>query len=282
MPELADVEVIRQRLQSALRGATIASAQSRDRRILRPQTPRSFSRALTGRKVRSIARRGKWLRIELDDGFRLFSHLGMTGWWVERELDAPKQTSERARLDLTRGARATSLRYLDSRRFGRLIASQDDIAQWRALGPDPLVDGIDVKALAAALARSRRAVKDAVMDQSILAGIGNILATEALWHARIDPRSSSDALPRADVGKLARGLGTALRRELSAREGATGPDEWQDVFAVYGRTGQPCPRDGSTLARVRIGGRTTTFCKTCQILRKKSARRLTRARPRTS
>jgi formamidopyrimidine-DNA glycosylase len=150
-----------------------------------------------------------------------------------------------------------------------LIAAKDDIPEWSALGPDPLVDGIDVKKLAAALARSRRAVKDVVMDQAVLAGIGNILATEAMWHARIDPRSSSDALSRADVGKLARGLKAALRRELAAREGATGPDEWQDVFSVYGRAGAPCPRDGTPIARVVIGGRTTTFCKTCQLRRAK-------------
>jgi len=103
------------------------------------------------------------------------------------------------------------------------------------------------------------------MDQSILAGIGNILATEAMWHARIHPRSRADKLSGGDVRKLARGLKTALRRELKAREGATGPDEWRDVFSVYGRAGEPCPRDGTPITRAVIGGRTTTFCKTCQI-----------------
>jgi len=268
MPELADVEIIRQRLEKALGGATITAAQSNDRRILRPQTPLSFTRALVGRTVEEVGRSGKWLRLELDDGTRLFSHLGMTGWWVEHERDDPKQKAERARIDFARDdGRESSVRYVDSRRFGRLIAAKDEIPEWIALGPDPLVDGIDVKKLAVALARSRRAVKDAVMDQSILAGIGNILAIEALWHARIDPRSSSDALSRADVGTLARGLKTALRRELKARAGATRPDEWQDVFSVYGRAGAPCPRDGSPIARIVIGGRTTTFCRTCQIRR---------------
>jgi len=266
MPELADVEVVRQRLEKALGGATILAAQSNDRRVLRPQAPTSLVRALVGRTVREVGRRGKWLRLVLDDGARVFSHLGMTGWWVERERDDPKQKAERARIDFARdGARTSSVRYVDSRRFGRLITAKDDIPEWNALGPDPLVDGIDVKKLAAALARSRRAVKDVVMDQSILAGIGNILATEAMWHARIHPRSRADKLSGGDVRKLARGLKTALRRELKAREGATGPDEWRDVFSVYGRAGEPCPRDGTPITRAVIGGRTTTFCKTCQI-----------------
>src|SRR5258706_900989 len=127
MPELPDVEFARRRLQGALVGATIAAAHSEDRRLLRPQSPRALARVLVGREVREIGRRGKWLRILLDDGGRLFSHLGMTGWWVERGVDAPKERSERARIDVTGGDGASrSIRYLDSRRFGRLIVAKDD------------------------------------------------------------------------------------------------------------------------------------------------------------
>src|SRR5204862_5372386 len=98
-------------------------------------------------------------------------------------------------------------------------------------------------------------------------GIGNILATEALWHARIDPRSRSDALSRSDVGELARSLDGELRRELATRE-ASGEDDWHDVWAVYGRSGVSCPRCGATLVRGVVGGRTTTFCKGCQVRRR--------------
>jgi formamidopyrimidine-DNA glycosylase len=111
------------------------------------------------------------------------------------------------------------------------------------------------------------------MDQTIVAGVGNILATEALWFARIDPRSSSQALSRSDVTKLVRGLDKALRQELRTRDAAEG-DEWHDVFAVYGRrAGEPCPRCGSPIARVVVAGRTTTFCKRCQVRRRHVARR---------
>jgi formamidopyrimidine-DNA glycosylase len=268
MPELPDVETIRRLLEARLDGATISAARSTDRYVLRPQSPGTFARSLVGRRVREIDRRGKWLRLGLDDGGRLFSHLGMTGWWVERGLDAAKEPSERARVDVaTAGGRTRSLRYVDSRRFGRLIVAQDDIAAWRELGPDPLVDGIRVPALAEALGRSRRAVKDALMDQAVLAGIGNILATEALWRARIDPRSRGDALSEADVRAIARGLMTEIRRELAVRA-ASRDDEWRDVFAVYGHRGKPCPRCGTAVASVVLGGRSSAFCPGCQVRRR--------------
>lgn len=267
MPELPDVELARRRLRDWLGGATITLARSADRYILRPKSPAALSRALVGRKVKEVSRRGKWLRIDLDDGSRLFSHLGMTGDWVERGADAPRQPSERARIDVVRDdGRRSSVRYLDSRRFGRLIVAREDIPEWRELGPDPLADGIRARALAEALGRRRRAVKDVLMDQSVIAGIGNILATEALWHALIDPRSSSDALSRRDVDKVVRGLRAAIRSELATRD-AAGDEEWADTFKVYGRAGKPCLRCGSTLVHVVLGGRGTTFCRKCQVRR---------------
>jgi formamidopyrimidine-DNA glycosylase len=188
----------------------------------------------------------------------------MTGGWVHRRSGAPKERSERARLDVIRGGRSSSVRYLDSRRFGRLVVAREDIAEWRALGPDPLVDGIRSRFLADALGRSRRTVKDALMDQSLLAGIGNIWVTEALWRARIDPRSRSNALSHGDVTEIARGLRAELEHELAQREN----EEWDDAFSVYGRGGQPCPRCQSPLVRIVLGGRTTTFCEGCQIHRR--------------
>lgn len=264
MPELPDVELARRQLEKWMGRATIAAAHSTDRRVLRPTSPPALRRALTGRTVREVGRRGKWLRILLDDGTRVFSHLGMTGGWIQRESGAPKEPSERARLDVIRGRRSSSVRYLDSRRFGRLVVATEDIAQWRTLGPDPLVDGIRSRSLAEALGRSRRAVKDALMDQSLLAGIGNILVTEALWRARIDPRSRSNALSQGDVTAIARGLRAELEHELAQRE----DEEWDDAFSVYGRGGQPCPRCRSPLVRIVLGGRATTFCKGCQIHRR--------------
>jgi formamidopyrimidine-DNA glycosylase len=267
MPEIPDVEVARRKLDRWIGGASIVAAHSKDRHVMRPKAPSALARALVGRSVREVARRGKWIRIALEDGGRLFSHLGMTGDWVRRDAGAPAERFERARIDVARGGDSSSVRYVDSRRFGRLIVAKDDIPEWSTLGPDPLVDGIDPKALGAALHRSRRSVKEVLMDQSVLAGIGNILATEGLWHARIDPRSRSSALSSRDVTAVVRGLDKAIREELAPRE-AAGEGEWVDVFAVYGHTGEPCPRDGTRLVRTVQGGRTTTFCKHCQLRRR--------------
>jgi formamidopyrimidine-DNA glycosylase len=272
MPELADVEVARRRLESWLAGTTITRARSADARILRPGSPAAFSRALAGRSVREVSRRGKWLRLLLSDGARMFSHLGMTGWWVQRECGSPKERSERGRIDVERRGRCVSVRYLDSRRFGRLVVSKEDIPEWLALGPDPLGDGVEPDQLAKRLGRNRRPIKSALMDQAVLAGVGNILATEALFRARIDPRSPSGALSRADIGTLVRALRATIERDL-ARKTSSGPsergceDEADGDFLVYGRQGAPCPRCGRPLDRVVLGGRGTTFCGHCQILR---------------
>src|SRR5262245_28331341 len=120
MPELPDVEMARRLLERLMRGTTITRAESSDAVITRPEAPGTLSRILVGRTVRAVERRGKWLRLSLDDGGRLFSHLGMTGDFVAADVDAPSQRFERARFDVTKGARRRSIRYVDARRFGRL------------------------------------------------------------------------------------------------------------------------------------------------------------------
>jgi formamidopyrimidine-DNA glycosylase len=256
MPELPDVEVVRRHLKSWLAGGKVRAATCVDARLIRPQPPRAFTRALVGRTVQAVARKGKWLRLLLDDGSLVFSHLGMTGGWSREATDARAQRSERARIDVVRRGRALSVRYVDSRRFGRLAVARRDIADWTALGPDPLADGVDVRRLAETFSRSRRAVKTILMDQRVLAGIGNILATEALWMARIDPRSPGASLSSSDARAIARGLRRAIARELTDRG---------DSFFVYGRAGKPCPRCRTRLSSVVLGGRTSAYCGGCQV-----------------
>ena len=268
MPELPEVEFARRHLARWMRGAAIASAHVADTRIVRGASARATERALAGRVVESVVRRGKWLRLALDDGALVFSHLGMTGKWVARPMTDDALRSERIRIDLRRGKVLSSVRYVDPRLFGRFVVAREDIAAWGTLGPDPLADGVDSEALAIAFARLRRTVKEALMDQTVIAGVGNILATEALWRARIDPRSRTDSLTRADVRALARGVDAAIASSLAAESG----DEITYVeeagapnpFRIYGRGGEPCPRCKTPLARIVLGGRGTVFCQTCQ------------------
>jgi formamidopyrimidine-DNA glycosylase len=266
MPELPDVEVTRRDLKRWLVGAIVTAADTEDARLSRPASPRAFAQALVGRTFERVERRGKWLRLDLDDGGKVFSHLGMTGGWVRAAIGAPVVRFERARIDGVLRGRAFSVRYVDARRFGRLLAVCEDIADWNALGPDPLADGIDVGRFSDALAKGRRAVKEIVMDQRVLAGVGNILATEGLWIARIDPRSPGSALLLpTDARAIARGLRRAIARELASRKRYT--EGRADSFFVYGRAGQPCPRCARRLSRVVLGGRTTVFCRACQVRR---------------
>jgi formamidopyrimidine-DNA glycosylase len=264
MPELPDVEIAARALRRWTAGARIVGARCLDGYVVRPTSRPAFVRALEGRRVLKVDRKGKWLRWLLSGGGRLVSHLGMTGEWDRAAARAPLGRFERVRIDLSRGTRRWSVRYLDARRFGRLIAASDDPPEWTSLGPDPLADGVDVPRLSSSL-RGPRSIKETLMDQSVLAGVGNILATEALWVARIDPRSPGRTLRPGDVGAVARALRRTIARELGARSEAAPAAE--DVFFVYGRAGAPCPRCDVRLEKVVLGGRTTAYCPGCQVLR---------------
>lgn len=267
MPELPEVEDARRKLSRWLGGATIVSARAFDAVIMRPRAPATLARDLRGRRVVRVERRGKWLRIVLADDTFLFSHLGMTGDWKKVSLEEDVRW-ERARLDVAKGAKRWRVSYSDPRKFGRLVFSRDDIPSWSALGPDPLEHGIDAKKLSEKLARrGKRSIKEALMDQTVLAGVGNIQATEALWKAKIDPRSPAGALVPKDVAAVVRGLRWTIERTLADLEKNGGwLDDDSGPFVVYGHKGQPCPRCKTTLERVMLGGRTTTYCPGCQEL----------------
>jgi formamidopyrimidine-DNA glycosylase len=243
------------------RGIVIA-ANASDARIMRPRPTRKI-KSIVGSSIVRVSRRGKWLRIEFDRGARLFSHLGMSGEWIACGIDEKRAKHEHVRIDVktTRGEK--SVRYVDPRKFGRIVMSDEDIEEWRELGPDPLTDGIDANDLARRLKASRRSIKTSLMDQTILAGIGNILATDALFHARIDPRSRSNALDARAIAKLARALEHEVKSMIAENEACEGEPE-QSKRGVYGRGGEACPRCGSRLSRILLDGRGTTFCPRCQ------------------
>jgi formamidopyrimidine-DNA glycosylase len=267
MPELPEVEFARKTLHRAIHGATVDAVKVQDARVVRPS-----SRALhaaRGRRVVKVERRGKWLRALLDDGSMLLSHLGMTGKWLARPSTSPEERFERVRLDVTKQGRKSSVRYVDPRMFGKLVFAREEPKTWSALGPDPLVDGIDVDALAKALHARKRAIKEVLMDQSLLAGVGNIVATEALWRAKVDPRSRSQSLGLAQVRAIARGIEGVIRDAI-ARYGARSITYVEEAgapnpYPIYGKKGSPCPRCKTTLTKIVLAGRGTTFCPNCQL-----------------
>jgi formamidopyrimidine-DNA glycosylase len=266
MPELPEVEIARRNLERWLGGGRLTRVELSPRLYYGGSAP-VFARRLVGRRVRAVERRGKWLRLLCDGALTLYSHLGMTGKWVLRKHADPEQRYERARLDTAR----RSVRYVDPRLFGRLFGVAGDGAPppaWSALGPDALVDGIEPARLHARLARIRRSVKETLLDQSILAGIGNIQAAEGLWRARIHPERPAASLTLAEARALARGLGGSIRDTLGSEDSPeiTYVEEpgAENPFDVYGRQGEPCPRCGTRLRRIVQGGRSTVYCPRCQ------------------
>lgn len=271
MPELPEVEYARRQLQRWLAGATITGAVVHDARILHSGSASRATRLLVGRRVGRVERRGKWLRLPLSgrnepDGVA-FSHLGMTGKWTLAKTDEPLRF-ERLRIDVAMGRVARSVRYLDPRLFGTFAVGAVDLPAWHALGPDPLNDGIDIDRLHEKLARKSLPIKPALLDQALLAGVGNIQATDALFLARVDPRRPSRSLSRTEVAAVARGIDESIRRTLAHESGPqiTYVEEAgaPNPFLVYGRAGESCPRCRTTLVKITQAARTTVYCPHCQ------------------
>jgi formamidopyrimidine-DNA glycosylase len=282
MPELPEVEVAARNLRRWALGRRVrgARAERGATRLLRPGTPRALA-ALGGARFEEVRRRGKNLLITLTKSDRsrvgVWSHLGMTGKWVRRRSAEPTPRFGRVRVELDD---RTSLHYVDMRLFGRFRlvpgARFDSLPDIAALGPDPLDDGIDVDRLADRLARTRLPIKVAILDQTLLPGIGNIQAGEGLFRAGIDPRRAARSLSRAELGRLAKGLLESIRYTLKTfkQSGADGADADIDYveerkipnpFLVYGRAGEPCPRHkASTIVRIVQAQRATFFCPKCK------------------
>lgn len=270
MPELPEVEHTRRKLVRWMQGARIEAVQTEDKRIAAP-SPKKLVAGLTGRTVTKVERIGKWLRFLLDDDQRVFCHLGMTGWFEPSKPGAAPLRFERVGFDLVKKRGGTTKKsrvsYVDSRRWGKLILAAADIPTWQKLGPDPLDAGIDLDRLAKKVSRRKTAsIKVTLMDQTVLAGVGNIQAIEGLWKAKIDPRSHAAKMSTSDLKAIAAGLHWTIERtldDLAVNELGEG-----NPFKIYGHKGEPCPRCKHTLKRIELGGRTTTYCPGCQVLKK--------------
>jgi formamidopyrimidine-DNA glycosylase len=274
MPELPEVEIAARNLRAWTRGRTIVSAEAVPgaRHVFRPSTPAAFTRAVAGARFGEIRRVGKQLLLGLEkDGAPLgvLAHLGMTGKWLRRAAGDPPTRFSRARLALDDGA---VLHFDDLRLFGRLRivpgALFEAVPEVAALGEDPLADGIDAAVLGDALARSRLPVKVRIMDQAVLAGVGNIYASEACFRARIDPRRAGPSLSRAEVRRLAGAILEAMEEGIARQEAPeiTYVEEGgENPFLVYAREGARCPRcRKSTLRRIVQAQRSSFFCPRCQ------------------
>ena len=273
MPELPEVETVRRTLAPAI-GATIVSAWDSGKGLhMKRRPPRKKLRALAGATITGVRRHGKYLLVDTDSPSTLLVHLGMTGRFLIAAAGATRAKHTHLVLGLRDGR---SLRFVDARRFGQLDvvarADERDHPGLALLGPDPIVHGIDAAAFHARAKAKNVTLKAFVLDQSVLAGVGNIYASEALWRAKLRPTRRAHKLTAAQAKRLAAAIdevlhhaldhnGTSLRDFVDA-DGAAG--ENADYLWVYGRAGQPCPRCRNAIRSAVHQGRATYYCPTCQ------------------
>jgi formamidopyrimidine-DNA glycosylase len=276
MPELPEVEMVVRTLRPRLVGERIRAIETSGLALRRPIDRKLLERACVGARVDGVRRLGKYWLVDLDHGpagkHVLLGHLGMTGRLVFADEGAPRPPHTHAVFHLRRGL---ELRYVDPRRFGvlRAYAAADapTSPELAVLGVDPLDPAFTIDYLATALAASKRDIKAFLMDQSRIAGLGNIYVCEALWRARTSPKKRSHrlvaqapALHAAIVGVLADGIenrGTSFSDYVDA-DGQAGGN--QLTLAVYGREKEACRRCGAAVRRMVQAGRSTFFCPRCQ------------------
>lgn len=268
MPELPEVESARVHLEEWLVGQRLLAVQVPPTRLLGDQSPAVVEATLSGAKVRAVLRHGKHLLVELDRGRGLYLHLGMTGKFVDRP---PQSVVPHARLVLELKNRWVIFR--DPRLFGRIAVGPKE--QLRALhlsplGPDAWLEPLDAAGWRERLSRTKRPIKVALLEQSLVAGLGNIYAAEALFRARIHPERPASSLSKKECGALAKAVQVTLQKALAMiaqedeltylSEGGDNP------FSVYERAGQPCVRCQAPILRTVLGGRSTYHCPACQLI----------------
>ncbi|RLC91716.1 MAG: formamidopyrimidine-DNA glycosylase [Chloroflexi bacterium] len=273
MPELPEVETVAQGLRASLVGHTVVGVDVRWARSVVSSNPTAFAGRLTGQAVIGVGRRGKWVVIALSGGDTLLVHLRMTGRLVLGPGEPLDDRHVRVLFSLDDGR---TLYFSDQRKFGRLHLVDDPSGMLDELGPEPLADSFTVAHLGEMLAQRRGRIKPLLLNQRFLAGLGNIYTDEALWRAGVHPLRRADTLTPAEVRRLHRAIRAVLRAAI-ASGGTTLPDaayqqadgragEFAHHLAVYGRAGQPCPRCGVTIKRIKVSHRGTHFCPRCQSL----------------
>jgi formamidopyrimidine-DNA glycosylase len=281
MPELPEIEVLARHLRPLIRGKTIRGVNVRRAKVLAPTSLRKFRQTLLGAKFTGLSRRGKYLLFQLraktgGKPVTLLGHLGMTG----RIYPARKNGRPPRHAAVVFDLGGENLIYEDTRYFGRLTLDNSAV---KRLGPEPLDGAFDKSTFGRSLKRSRQAIKIKLLDQTLVAGIGNIYASEALFCARISPRLAARRLTGSQVARLWRAIRKVLAEAIECGStvplnfggnetnglfyfgrAAGAPDYYEERLRVYDRAGQPCPNCGRLIKRIRQAGRSTFYCPRCQ------------------
>jgi formamidopyrimidine-DNA glycosylase len=275
LPELPEVEVVRRGLERYVVGATVERV-----RVLHPRPVRrhlagsaDFAARVAGRRIDAARRRGKYLWLALDSGDAVLGHLGMSGQLLVKPREAVAERHLRVVFELDDGL---DLRFADQRMFGGLFVSADGAelpSEIAHIARDPLDPAFDEAAFEAALRRRRTGVKRALLDQTLISGVGNIYADEALWAARLHYARPTETLRRAEVRRLLEAVRAVMTRSLDS--GGTSFDSlyvnvngesgyFERSLAAYGQEGEPCRRCGTPIRRDAFMNRSSYTCPRCQ------------------
>jgi len=270
VPELPEVETVARGLDQSLEGRTFTGVTVRwPRTVARPE-PAQLEQQIIGRRVQSVGRRGKYVVVELDQGYLLI-HLKMSGRLLVVAAGEPLEGHVHVFFDLDDGRQ---LRFHDVRKFGRVYLVDEPEQITAGLGPEPLDDDFTLDDFSRLLARRSGRLKSLLMNQQFLAGLGNIYADESLFAARLHPLRGADSLTPDEKARLYDAIRSVLGQAVDSR-GTTLDDRgyvdasgragaFQAQIAVYGRRGQACLVCGTPVERIVIGGRSSHFCPRCQ------------------
>jgi formamidopyrimidine-DNA glycosylase len=278
VPELPEVEVVRAGLERHVLGATITRVDVLHPRPVRRDLrgPAGFAEALTGRRIESARRRGKYLWLPLDNGDALLGHLGMSGQILVQPPDAPDERHLRVRLVLAGADEGREMRFVDQRMFGGLSVSAGGAelpVEIAHIARDPLDPEFDDDEFVRRVRRRSSGIKRQLLDQNLVSGVGNIYADEALWRARIHGERPGERLTAAQVRELLRHAREVMVAALG--EGGTSFDAlyvnvngesgyFDRALHAYGREGEPCERCGAPMRRIAFMNRSSYFCPVCQ------------------
>jgi formamidopyrimidine-DNA glycosylase len=273
MPELPEVETLRRDAEALLLGRSIVAAEVVVPAVLRTPAPQEFTARVQGARFQTARRRAKYLLLDLDRGDTLAIALALYGQLLLRPPDSAATRDDLLRLALDDGA---TLAAVDPARFTRvwLLPTAEVDAQLRfdALGPEPLEPAFTPERLAERLGGRRARLKALLLDQHVVAGLGNIYVDEALWRARLHPARSAASLTPEEIARLHEAIQAVLRAGIADR-GTTihtyrdlrgEPGRHQHALAVFQRRGEPCPRCGTPIAWLRLASRDTFVCPRCQ------------------
>lgn len=273
MPELPEVETVKRVLKPQLQGRTIKNIIVNRPEVIARPTAGEFCRRLSGQTISGMERRGKFLLILLDGGGRLVVHLRMTGCLLAAPSEMPEEKHTHLIFQFNDGE---ELRFSDTRRFGRFWLLQngetDRYSGIEKLGKEPFDPALSAEYLTEHFGKRKKAVKECLLEQSVVAGIGNIYSDEILFAAKIYPARPANSLTEKEWVRLAKAIPQQLSYFIEKNE--LTPDEYLETkgqdyrntpfLQVYGKEGKPCPNCGQILRRMTIGGRSSTFCPNCQ------------------